>query len=205
MELKVVSFLGLPGAGKTTQARMLGELGVVGISTGDLLRERERTSNLPNGGTEAFALRDGNVISPLTTVPMLLREMSALASNVSLVALDGSPRSVVEVDLLLKGLIAMRITFSAVIWLQQQEPLAREWLLKRRRDDDHSDAIASRIRYYNEATVMVPEYMKRRYSTEVVCVAANHPKECVHAEILHFLASQHLIPSKGESPWTSSR
>ena len=107
-------FLGLPGAGKGTQARVLSErLGIPQVSTGDILREhvQEGTSL----GIEARTYMDrGEYVPDALVVRMVeerLREPDASKGFI----LDGFPRTVPQALVLARALDAAETPLDAVV------------------------------------------------------------------------------------------
>ena len=107
-------FLGLPGAGKGTQARVLSErLGIPQVSTGDILREhvQEGTSL----GIEARTYMDrGEYVPDALVVKMVeerLREPDASKGFI----LDGFPRTVPQALVLARALDAAETPLDAVV------------------------------------------------------------------------------------------
>jgi len=88
----ILIFLGPPGAGKGTQAKILEEqFGYRQISTGDLLRKHraEKTAL----GAEAQSYMDSGKLVP---DDLIIRMMDAELENVSDAILDGFPRTIAQ-------------------------------------------------------------------------------------------------------------
>jgi adenylate kinase len=106
--------LGPPGAGKGTQAeRLADKLGVVTVSTGDLLREHvERGSAL---GLRARAIMDrGEYVSDDIVVQMVLDRLQSPDADDGFI-LDGFPRTVPQAQALEDALAEIGRPLSAVL------------------------------------------------------------------------------------------
>lgn len=107
-------FLGLPGAGKGTQARVLSErLGIPQVSTGDILREhvQEGTSL----GIEARTYMDRGEYVPDVLVVKMVEERLREADASKGFILDGFPRTVPQALVLARALDAAETPLDAVV------------------------------------------------------------------------------------------
>ncbi|MGA7827448.1 MAG: adenylate kinase [Geobacteraceae bacterium] len=99
-------FLGPPGAGKGTQAALLGEkLGIPQISTGDILRNSVRTGTPM--GTRAKSFMDSGSLVPDEVVVGIVEERLLASDCGNGFILDGFPRTVAQADAL--GLMLSRL------------------------------------------------------------------------------------------------
>lgn len=180
-------FLGPPGAGKGTQAAELSKkLGIVQISTGDILRAAVA------GRTEAGLEADGHMragrLVPDELVLRILQERLEQPDTAAGFLLDGFPRTVPQAEAL------GRITpIDRVLEFTIPEALLRERLTQRwncpkcgrlynavtrpprragvcdvegavlvHRSDDRDEAVATRLRVYLEQTAPLVEYYRAR-------------------------------------------
>jgi adenylate kinase len=108
----ILVFLGPPGAGKGTQAKILEDrFGYRQISTGDILR-RNRVEKTPLG-LEAQEYMDSGKLVP---DDLVIRMVEVELANVENVIVDGFPRTVPQADafdalLARKGLAAVAVVF----------------------------------------------------------------------------------------------
>ena len=100
-----VILLGLPGAGKGTQAALLaGETGLVHITTGGLFRENIK-SGTPLGKRVQPFVESGRLVPDEVTIGMLLERISQ-PDGVNGFMLDGFPRTLEQARALDEALIA---------------------------------------------------------------------------------------------------
>ena len=148
-----VVFLGPPGSGKGTQAKLLGKrLGVPQISTGDMLREAVRRETAL--GCRAKAIMEAGELVPDDVVIGLIRERIAAADAARGFVLDGFPRTVEQAQAL-DGLLEDNGTpLDAVVDFAVPEATLLERLIGRAeqeaRSDDRPETIRERLRVYGE-------------------------------------------------------
>jgi adenylate kinase len=180
--------LGPPGAGKGTQARMLGErISAPQISSGDLLREavREKTAL----GVEAKAFMDkGSLVPDELVLKMIDARLDADDAKPGFI-LDGFPRSAPQAEALETMLTARGETISKVVAIDvpdedlvrrisgrrtcrncnemyhiQFDPPAKPGVCNKcggelyQRDDDHEDTVRNRLKVYNDSTKPLLDY-----------------------------------------------
>ncbi len=177
-----IVFLGAPGAGKGTQARLLGERrGWPQVSTGDLLRAAVAAGS-PLGRRAKAAMDAGELVSDELVMELLGERLEQNDCTAGFI-LDGFPRSESQARLLEALLDASGQKLDAVLMLE----IPREVLMKRlagrrscsvsgkllniyfsppealaaskaaggrliRRDDDTEETIANRLAVYERQT-----------------------------------------------------
>ena len=116
-------FLGLPGAGKGTQARILSErLDIPQISTGDILREHvQEGSRL---GIEARTYMDRGEYVPDDLVVRMVEERLGESDASKGFILDGFPRTVRQAQALEVALAEMGTPLTAVVKFTISDPTA---------------------------------------------------------------------------------
>jgi len=116
-------FLGLPGAGKGTQARILSErLDIPQISTGDILREHvQEGSRL---GIEARTYMDRGEYVPDALVVRMVEERLGESDASKGFILDGFPRTVRQAQALEVALAELGTPLSAVVKFTISDPTA---------------------------------------------------------------------------------
>jgi adenylate kinase len=150
-----IVFLGPPGSGKGTQAKLLAErLKVPAISTGDILRAavRDRT---PLGQRAKAVMERGELVSdPL--IVALIRERIAERDARGGFILDGFPRTLEQGRAFETMLAEAREGLSAAVNFLVPEAVLVERMLGRaraeNRADDRPETIRERLRVYREKT-----------------------------------------------------
>jgi len=155
-------FLGPPGAGKGTQSQnLIRDLGLVHLSTGDLLRA-QIAAGTPLG-LEAQGLMNAGLLVPDHVVIGMIRHRLEESPDAAGFIFDGFPRTLAQaeaLDTLLEGLgQSIRCMVSMVV---PQPELVQRLLLRGkdsgRADDQNEDIIAQRIEEYQAKTAPVAQY-----------------------------------------------
>lgn len=164
-------FLGPPGSGKGTQAKLLAQrMGVPAISTGDMLREAVRLGTPL--GRRAESIMEAGELVPDDLVIGLIRERVSLPDARGGFLLDGFPRTIeqaVALDRLLEG---NGEALDAVINLLVPEGTLVERMVGRAaregRADDRPETVRERLRVYREKTApLVDHYGDRGVRIDV--------------------------------------
>jgi adenylate kinase len=184
----ILVFLGPPGAGKGTQAKILEDrFGYRQISTGDMLRKHraEKTAL----GLEAQSYMDAGKLVP---DDLVIRMVEAELANVENVIVDGFPRTIPQAEafdalLARKGLDAVAIVFDVDYAVLTQRITGR-WSNPRtgrvynttfnpprvagiddedggplvQRPDDAADVVSKRLAEYDEKTAPLIAHYERR-------------------------------------------
>jgi len=156
-------FLGPPGSGKGTQAKLLAErLGIPAISTGDMLRDAVRRGTPL--GRRAQSIMEAGELVPDDVVIGLVRERIASADAVNGFLLDGFPRTIEQADALGRLLEGNGVSLNGVLNLLVPEGALVERLLGRAalegRSDDRRETVAERLRVYREKTAPLVEHYR---------------------------------------------
>lgn len=185
-------FLGPPGSGKGTQAKMVSDrLEIPQISTGDMLRGAVREGT-PMGLKAQALMNSGSLVSDEVVVG-IVRERLAKADCARGFILDGFPRTLPQADALDDTLQDLGRSLSAVISLEVDSESVVERIAGRRtcrdcgkmyhvkfdppavegvcdvcsgelylRDDDREETIRKRLRVYDEQTAPLINYYQSR-------------------------------------------
>jgi len=114
--------LGLPGAGKGTQAQVLADRhGLLHISTGDMLREAVAQGT--DLGTQAQAYMEAGDLVPDELIIGMLLERIARPDAAAGVMLDGFPRTIPQAEALDRALGEQGQAIDAVLYIRVPEEL----------------------------------------------------------------------------------
>lgn len=178
-------FVGPPGAGKGTQAKLICErYGIPQVSTGDMLRAAKKENRLPQ---DLVAKMDAGGLVPDEVVIDLIRERTAAADAQHGFLLDGFPRTVPQAEALNKLLESdgngkkLNVVVALIV---DRELLVERAVLRRtdkrtgqiyhlkynppppdadleHRTDDHEDKVKNRVDVYERMTAdLLPFYEK---------------------------------------------
>ncbi len=185
-----IVFVGPPGSGKGTQAKVLCErFSIPQVSTGDMLRAAKAEGRLPAEIVQAMA--SGGLVPDLVVIK-LIDQRTAQADAKAGFLLDGFPRTVPQAEALGTMLGANALRLDAVIALDVPEELLIERAIHRRTDkrtgqiyhlqykppppdadlehrhDDHEDVVRKRLATYLAMTAdLLPYYEKAGLLTRV--------------------------------------
>jgi adenylate kinase len=166
-----VIFLGPPGSGKGTQAKLLSErLGVPAISTGEILREAVRLGT-PLGLKAKAVMEAGELVSDDLMVALIQDRLSQADASRGFI-LDGFPRTVAQAAALEEFLAGNGRPLSSVVNLSVPDAVVVDRLHGRAKDegrsDDRPETILERLRVYQQKTEpLVGFYRGRRLLTNV--------------------------------------
>jgi adenylate kinase len=112
--------LGLPGAGKGTQAKVLSEhLGLLHISTGDMFREAAAAGTELGNRAQDYMSR-GELVPDVVTIGMLLERIAQPDAGQGIM-LDGFPRTIPQAEALDVALDERGLPIDAVLYIQVPE------------------------------------------------------------------------------------
>ncbi len=184
-------FLGPPGSGKGTQAKMISEkLGIPQISTGDMLRSAVKEGTPM--GLKAKAMMDAGALVADEVVVGIVQERLTMSDCDPGFILDGFPRTVPQADALQSCLQDLGKDLDAVISLEVDNDAVVERITGRRtcrdcgkmyhvrfdppsqegicdscggelylRDDDQEVTIRKRLEVYAEQTAPLIDYYQQ--------------------------------------------
>ncbi len=144
-------FLGPPGAGKGTQAKVLSErCQVPHISTGDILRSAVKAKS--ELGKKAEGYMSAGELVPDELILDLVRERLGQEDTANGWLLDGFPRTVEQAEFLNKLLDEIKQTCEFVINMEVPDDVLVARMLERGRADDKEDVIRNRLDVYRAET-----------------------------------------------------
>jgi adenylate kinase len=177
-------FVGPPGAGKGTQAKVLCErFSIPQLSTGDMLRAAKTEGRLPQALVEAMGR--GELVPDQTVVDLVAHRIDQADAEKGFL-LDGFPRTVSQADSLAAMLTKRSQALTVVLALEVPEELLVERAVLRRTDkrtgqiyhlkykappvdavlehraDDQEPVVRERINTYKKMTSeLLPHYEKQ--------------------------------------------
>ncbi|MFP5331882.1 MAG: adenylate kinase [Acidimicrobiia bacterium] len=141
-------FVGPPGAGKGTQAeRVAKELGIAHVSTGDMFRALDDTSEL--GRRVKDIMESGGYVSDDIVIEMLEARIASDDARDGYI-LDGFPRTVPQAEALDEFLGDHGL--DAVVVFDIDTDVVVRRMLDRGRADDTEETIRTRLEVYAEQT-----------------------------------------------------
>ncbi len=186
--------MGMPGAGKGTQAKLLaGALGLPHLSTGDILRAAIRDGT-PVGLAVAPFIDRGD-LAPEPLILDVVRERLSRADCDDGFVLDGFPRAVAEAIALDAMLAGAGTALDVAIHLRVATGVAAARVASRAdgRPDDDPEALRRRLSIYSDKTGPVLD----RYARDgrLVRVDGAGDVHAIHSEILASLPGMAQAPS----------
>jgi len=182
--INIVMF-GPPGAGKGTQARLLGKrFGYVYIATGDMFREHIKNQTALGKLAQQY-IDNGDLVPDEVTIDMIREEIKK-APQAEGYIFDGFPRTIVQARVLDDFLQSKNARVNAVFALEVPEAVLIERILNRgktsgRKDDANVETIKVRLEKYKTNT----EPLKNYYREKGVLYEIDglQPIEEIHEEI----------------------
>ncbi len=185
-------FLGPPGAGKGTHAKMLCEkYGIVQFAAGDILR-RNIKEGTPLGAAAKDVIARGALVSDDLVNTMMFEEIRGLKSAQGFI-LDGYPRTIGQAEALENFFAAEKIRLAAVVNFNASEVVLVNRLAGRRlcavsgkiyhvrnmptkveglcdchgqplviRKDDEPETIRHRLKVYHESTKPLIDFYRKK-------------------------------------------
>ncbi|MGC1307311.1 MAG: adenylate kinase [Phormidesmis sp.] len=180
-------FLGPPGAGKGTQAKVLSEnCKVPHISTGDILRAAVKAGS--ELGEKADGYMKAGELVPDNLMLDLIRERLDQADTANGWLLDGFPRNVEQAEFLDKLLAEIDQSCDVVINLEVPDDVLIARMLARGRADDKEDVIRNRLEVYREQTKPLISFYTGQ--EQIKSVDGNQEMEAVSAELFKLVTCQ---------------
>ena len=166
-----IIFLGPPGSGKGTQAKLLSDrLGVPAISTGEILREAVRLGT-PLGLRAKAVMEAGELVSDDLMISLIQDRLAKPDASRGFL-LDGFPRTAQQALALEQLLSGNGQALSSVVNLSVPDAVVVDRLhgraVEQGRMDDRPETILERLRVYQEKTEpLVDFYRGRRLLNDV--------------------------------------
>jgi adenylate kinase len=155
----ILVFLGPPGVGKGTQAKLLcGARSLRHVSTGDLLREAVASGS--ELGQKAKEFMDRGDLVPDEVMLGLVREV--LDESGEGILFDGFPRTTRQADGLAEQAAERGRAIDAVVRIVADEDEIVRRMLARGRADDTEETVRHRLHVYQQNTAPLVEYYGKR-------------------------------------------
>jgi len=206
--------LGAPGAGKGTQAELLIEkLGIVSISTGNMLREA--MANGTEIGKQAKHYMDNGLLVPDEVIMGIVAERVAQPDCARGFILDGVPRTLAQAE----ALDAKGIRIDHVVSIEIEDSVIEGRMTGRRvcakcgasyhiaanptkvegicdlcgsevvtRKDDAPETVRKRLAVYHEQTEVLKDYYQRKGNLRLV--EGNQPIHAITEQILEKIGAK---------------
>lgn len=157
-----IVFVGPPGSGKSTQAKLITQrLGIPHISTGEIIRQE-----IASGSQIGLEFKRLAPNIPDDMMIKLIRQRLADRDCSNGFILDGFPRSVSQAQELNRMLTLSGKPLNAVIELNTNANTVRDRIVSRGgtsgRDDDNLNSLEGRMQRYNDRTSPVLDYYRRQ-------------------------------------------
>jgi adenylate kinase len=188
--MKNIILIGPPGAGKGTQAKLISEkLGLIHISTGDLIREEQAKDT--KIGKLANQMTDRGNFLPDNIVTTMVKQKVIDNPNAAGFIFDGFPRTVDQAKSLDEFLNSRKTPISKIILLEVTDDIIKKRISERaiatNRPDDTPEVLQTRLDVYKKQTLPVLNYYKNSYlfaaNRGIINVEASRAKEEVSAEL----------------------
>ncbi|MDF2234354.1 adenylate kinase [Albimonas sp. CAU 1670] len=163
-----IILLGPPGAGKGTQAkRLVDELGMVQLSTGDMLRAAQ-ASGSEMGKVVADVMARGDLVTDEIVIGLIKEQLESGAASKGAI-FDGFPRTLAQADALGELLASEGLALDRVIELQVDDETLVKRVVNRAKEaeaagekvraDDNADAMRTRLlNYYKDTSPLIGYY-----------------------------------------------
>jgi adenylate kinase len=152
----VISLLGTPGAGKTTQTKLLAEyLKCPWFSQGELIRQNAT-------GQARQDMLEGKIIDDSVTLQILSDALADVDTANKECIVEGSPRTLRQARWWESQIKNNSFKLTGVVHLSVDEKVAQERLVKRGRMDDHDKVVQKRFSEYRANTCQALDYLKAK-------------------------------------------
>ena len=156
--------MGMPGAGKDTQALLLEEAAdLTVIRVGDEVRKRAKLNKKLDKQIDSGALADDSIVEAIVKEKLI-----ESATNAHLLS-DGYPRSLDQAKALGMMCSALNVVIEKVVYIEIPEDEVYKRLEKRGREDDEPEVIRQRLAVFQAETKPVLSY----YDSEGLLVRVN--------------------------------
>jgi adenylate kinase len=189
-------FLGPPGAGKGTQAKILSDsCQVPHISTGDILRAAVKAKT--ELGQKAEGFMSAGELVPDDLILDLIKERLGQEDTQGGWLLDGFPRNVEQAEFLGELLEGIAQSCDGVINLEVPDEVLVSRMLERGRSDDTEAVIRNRLEVYRAQTEPLIAFYEAR--SLLRSVDGNQPLDEVTSKLQSIVQPDTIQSNPGES------
>jgi|APSaa5957512622_1039677.scaffolds.fasta_scaffold10335_2 adenylate kinase len=149
-------FIGVPGSGKGTQAKLLAEEGFKQLSTGDIIREAFQKNDPLIKPYEA-EINKGGLLPDKITLQLIEKTISSFPKETRGIIFDGAVRTIDQAKYFIENRILDGTLFFTLLEEQAKKRLESRG---EGREDDAPEAIEKRFQVYNEKTKPILKYLK---------------------------------------------
>jgi adenylate kinase len=153
--MKKLLFLGMPGSGKGTQAKLLEEKGFIPISIGEIMREAIKNKDKTIEPYKDY-IAQGGLVPDKIIFDLIEKEVK----NSEKYVLDGAVRTLPQAKFIKEKKLIDGVIFFTLI-----EEIAEKRILSRDegREDDNKEVIHRRFEEYNKKTKPVIDFLKNHF------------------------------------------
>jgi len=174
-------FIGVPGCGKGTQAKLLEQNGFIQISTGELIRKACEENNSIIKPYQK-KIEEGNLLPDNILLQLIEKKISELPEQTRGIIFDGAVRTIEQAKYFIsKNLIDLTLFFSLPIEQAEKRLLDRN----EGREDDQPETIKKRFEVYREKTAPILDYLKS--NTKFQELDASGTVEDIHLNVQKIL------------------
>jgi len=150
----MIIFMGVAGSGKSKQGRLLADnLALPWLSTGEFLR-------MLVSGQRRKDMLEGKLLSDKEIITLVQRIFTIIDPSKEFI-LDGFPRTTAQADWLIGQIKHGQLHATAVVHLVVSKEAVHERLLSRGRLDDTLEAIAERLREYEQSSKPILDHFRQ--------------------------------------------
>lgn len=183
MVLRKILFIGMPGSGKGTQAKLLVPYNFKQISTGDLIREAWERED-PLVMAYKIYIEEGGFLPDKEIFELIDREIRLLEGAEGYI-LDGAIRNTTQAETALQRNLIGEVLFFDLSEEEAIKRMGKRFKIEGRKDDS-PEVVTRRLEKYKKETEPVIDYL-RENNISVHTINAHPSIKEIHREILKIL------------------